>query len=61
LSLLQAQGNLGEALKAYRDSLAIFERLANAYPSNAGCQNDLSISYSKVADLLGPKAISAKR
>ena len=40
--MLKAQGNLPEALKAYRDSLAISERLAKADPGNAGWQRDLS-------------------
>ena len=47
-----AQGNLPEALKAYRDSLAIAERLAKADPGNAGWQRDLSVSYNKVGDVL---------
>ena len=40
-----AQGNLPEALKAFRDSLAIVDRLAKADPGNAGWQRDLSVSY----------------
>jgi hypothetical protein len=46
--VLVAQGNLPEALKAYRDSLAIAERLARADPGNAGWQRDLSVSYAKL-------------
>ena len=42
--MLVDQGNLPEALKAYRDSLAIAERLAQADPGNAGWQRDLSVS-----------------
>ena len=50
--VLVAQGNLPEALKSYRDGLAIGERLAKADPSNAGWQRDLSVSYEKVGDVL---------
>src|SRR3954467_882144 len=38
--VLVAQGNLPEALKAYRDSRDIAERLARADPANAGWQRD---------------------
>ena len=34
--VLVAQGNLPEALKSYRDGLAIADRLAKADPGNAG-------------------------
>jgi tetratricopeptide (TPR) repeat protein len=47
-----AQGYLTEALKSYRESLAIRERLAKADPNNAGWQRDLSLSYEKVGDVL---------
>ena len=49
-----AQGNLAEALKWYRDSLAVrrADRLAKANPENADWQHNLSISYSKVGDVL---------
>ena len=50
--VLVAQGKLDEALKSYRDSLAIGERLAKADPSNTGWQRDLSVSYNKVGDVL---------
>ena len=50
--VLVDQGALAEALKAYRDSLAIRERLAKADPGNAGWQRDLSVSYFKVGDVL---------
>ena len=50
--VLVDQGELAEALKAYRDSLAIRERLAKADPGNAGWQRDLSVSYFKVGDVL---------
>jgi tetratricopeptide (TPR) repeat protein len=47
-----AQGELDEALKSYRDSLAIFERLAASDRSTTGWQSDLSVSYNKVGDVL---------
>ena len=50
--MLVAQGKLDEALKAYRDSLAIRERLAAADRSNTQWQRDLSVSYDKVGDVL---------
>jgi tetratricopeptide (TPR) repeat protein len=50
--VLVAQGNLTEALHAYRDSLAIAERLAKADPGNAGWQRDLAASHGKVGDVL---------
>ena len=43
-----AQGNLPEALTSYQASLAIADRLAKSDPDNAGCQNDLSVSYDRV-------------
>ena len=43
--VLVAQGQLADALTAYRASLAICERLAAADPSNAGWQRDLSVSH----------------
>jgi tetratricopeptide (TPR) repeat protein len=50
--VLVAQGNLTAALQAYRDSLAIAERLAKADPRHAGWQRDLSVSYYKVGNVL---------
>ena len=50
--MLVAQGNLPEALKSFRDALAIADRLAKADPGNAGWQRDLSVSYNKVGDVL---------
>jgi len=49
--VLVAQGNLPEALKSFRDGLAIADRLAKADPGNAGWQRDLSVSYKKLADV----------
>jgi TIR domain len=48
-----AQGNLTEALKSYRDGLAVRERLAEADPNNAGWQRNVSVSYIKVGGVLG--------
>ncbi len=50
--VLVAQGNLSEALKSFRDGLAIRDRLARADLDNAGCQRDLSISYDRVGEVL---------
>ena len=50
-NILLYQGRLGEALKAYRDSLGIAEKLAKQDPGNAGWQRDLSVSYKKVGDV----------
>jgi tetratricopeptide (TPR) repeat protein len=46
-----AQGDLAGALKSYRDSLAIRDRLAKSDPGNAGWRRDLSVSYNKVGDV----------
>ena len=48
----QTLGDLEQALKAYRDSLAIAERLAAADRSDSEWQRDLSISYEVVGDVL---------
>ena len=48
--VLVAQGNLPEALKAYRDGLAIRERLSRADPGNARWQRDLSVSHFSLAE-----------
>jgi tetratricopeptide (TPR) repeat protein len=45
-------GNSAAALKSYRDSLTIRDRLAQADPGNAGWQRDLSVSFNKVGDVL---------
>ena len=55
-----AQGDLGAALKSYRDSLAIRKRLAQSDPNNAGGQRDLSISHNKVGKVqIGQGDLSA--
>jgi hypothetical protein len=46
-----AQGNLPDALTAYRASLAIMERLTKSNPGNADWQRDLAVSYSGLADV----------
>jgi len=51
-NVLVAQGKLEEALKAYRDGLAIFERLAAADRSNTLWQRDLSVPANRVGDVL---------
>ena len=50
--MLVAQGQLAEALNAYRAGLAIAERLAVADPGNAPWQRDLSVSHEKLGDVL---------
>ena len=50
--MLRDQGDLSGALAAYRQSLAVSERLAAADPSNAGWQRDLWVSYWRIADML---------
>jgi hypothetical protein len=49
--VLKAQGNLPEALKSFRDSLAIRDRLAKADPGNAEWQVDLVVSHWRLAEL----------
>ena len=50
--VLMAQGNLTEALKWYRDGLAVADRLVKADPENVGRRRDLSISHIKIGDVL---------
>jgi hypothetical protein len=45
------QGKLDEALKSYRDGLAITQRLAKSAPGNAGWQSELSDIYASIAGL----------
>ena len=49
--VLVAQGNLPEALKTFREGLAIGAS-CGADPGNAGWQRDLSVSNNKVGDVL---------
>ena len=46
------RGALRLALDAYSSGLAIADRLAKADPGNAGWQRDLSVSYSKIGEVL---------
>jgi tetratricopeptide (TPR) repeat protein len=50
--VLVAQGKLDEALKSYRDSLAIIERLTASDRSNTGWQLDLAEAYVRIGDVL---------
>ncbi|MGB0097918.1 MAG: tetratricopeptide repeat protein, partial [Solirubrobacteraceae bacterium] len=50
--LMRALGDTKQAERFYRDSLAIRERLAQADPSDAGAQRDLSVSYERLGDLM---------
>jgi tetratricopeptide (TPR) repeat protein len=45
-------GDLEQALRSFRDGLAIAERLAKADPNNADWQRDLSVFYNKIGDVL---------
>ena len=58
--MLAAQGKLEEALKAYRDGLAIVERGAAADRSNTQWQNSLSLSYEKVGTVLSSSLFAGK-
>jgi tetratricopeptide (TPR) repeat protein len=49
--VLEAQGNLPEALKSFRDGLAIADRLARADPGNADWQRALAVSHAHLADV----------
>jgi tetratricopeptide (TPR) repeat protein len=50
--VLSAQGDLAGALKSYRDSLAIAEKLAKQDPSNVLWQGDLAWSFRRVGQTL---------
>ena len=49
--VLQEQGRLDEALRAYSAYQSIAERLAKADPTNTGWQRDLWVSCYKIADV----------
>ena len=50
--VLRAQGNLPDALDAFKASLAIRERLVKADPGSGGWQRDLAIGHGRVAMIL---------
>jgi predicted negative regulator of RcsB-dependent stress response len=50
--VLEAQGKLEAAQKAFGEGLAISRRLAEQNPSNAGWQRDLAVAHSRVGDVL---------
>jgi hypothetical protein len=54
--VLVAQGNLPEALKSFRDSLAVMDRLAKAAPGNAVWQRDFIVSCVRLAAADQPEA-----
>jgi hypothetical protein len=47
--VLRSQGDLSGALEAYREGETVSRRLAEADPTNASWQRDLSITYSRIA------------
>ena len=49
--MLDAQGNVGDALQNYQDSLVIADRLAKLDPANSDWQRDLSITLSEIGML----------
>jgi tetratricopeptide (TPR) repeat protein len=49
--VLVKQGNLTEALKSFRDGLAIRERLTKADPSNVQWRNDLQFTIDRIGSL----------
>src|SRR5258705_7745939 len=50
--VLVAQGNLPEALKSFRNALAIAERMAKVVPNNAFFQRELMVPYIKIGGVL---------
>ena len=46
--VFEAKGRLDEALAAFRESLAISQRLASLDPSNADWQRDLAVAHNKL-------------
>jgi tetratricopeptide (TPR) repeat protein len=50
--VLRAQGNLPAARHAYKAALAIAERHAEAYPSDAGCQQTIALGQARIGDVL---------
>ena len=58
--VLMAQGNHVEALKSYRDGLAVADRLTKADPGNASWQRHLAISQNRVAVVLAEQGDSSR-
>ena len=58
--VLLHQGDLAGSLAAYREALAVGQRLAAIDPSNAGWQRDLSVSHNSVGDVLRAKGDLAR-
>jgi hypothetical protein len=50
--VLVAQGHLAEALRSFRDALALRERLANADPNNLERLRDFALGHDKIALVL---------
>ena len=50
--MLSAQGDLDGALREFRASFEIAQRLAEQDPGNASWQRDLSVSHNKIGDVL---------
>jgi Tetratricopeptide repeat len=50
--VLQTKGQLDEAMAAFRESLAIDQRLASIDPSNTGWQRDLAVAHDRVGNIL---------
>src|SRR5262249_14565114 len=53
-NVLVDEGKLEEAVKSYRDSLAILEHLAASDRSNTGWQRDRSVSYERIGGVGKP-------
>jgi hypothetical protein len=56
---LAAQGDLAEAVKFYRDAVAIRDRLAKLDPDNAVWQRDLAAGEAKVAKTVARQSASS--
>jgi hypothetical protein len=59
--MLQSQGNLAGALEEFRKELAIVERLAAQDPDNAGWQRELSVSRTRIGDVLESQGVGDDR
>lgn len=53
--LLSARGQLAKALEEFKQARTIHEALAKAEPGNAEWQRDLSVGYSRLAELAHPE------